>query len=528
MKHILIGLFIVLPVLCGCDSEKKSPKTESQQAEPLQHGINIVFEFRLPSDDVKELQADLAKANKSIANAPDEKKQWLLDSANRIKADIELAQAAVKSEDSLAQKMVRILDKRIDPKGDRQFEWRPVAKNRIEVRMPSPPPATQAAKDAYLLAIQVLGSRNIEKSDMRSLEQGRTTVEKLAGPDKILTNRLNNLLSTYKTLDQKRKAGETKIQQYILNWEDAEIDILKHNINTQALKSILSGYVRPADLDKVRNQPKAKSSLYSKINIHNRSISSFRAQYRSKPEHLKKIDKAINLYKTWTDIRQELEDPSDLIRLITMGGELEFRIAPVVLIAASNGQKYLSNSERDMYIKILRNTIDKTGPQGLARRVDRYIWCPIMRGLKHGFASMMTAEYAGQKYLLLCNFKGKTLLQRRSTDNWALTNAYLSSDARGFPAIGFKMNAAGAKLLHTLTLSNQGGHLAILLDGTVYSAPVIQCPISSDAIIAMGRSTPEEVGSLIKILKAGVLPAKIKSEPISSAPFGQPSNSAKE
>jgi len=82
------------------------------------------------------------------------------------------------------------------------------------------------------------------------------------------------------------------------------------------------------------------------------------------------------------------------------------------------------------------------------------------------------------------------------------------------------MNDAGANLLHALTSGNMGEHMAILLDNEVYSAPVIQAAISSSGIITMGTFDSEEVNNLIKILRAGSLPAKLVETPVAESSFG--------
>ncbi|MBC8373263.1 MAG: protein translocase subunit SecD, partial [Planctomycetes bacterium] len=68
--------------------------------------------------------------------------------------------------------------------------------------------------------------------------------------------------------------------------------------------------------------------------------------------------------------------------------------------------------------------------------------------------------------------------------------------------------------------NNKGEHMAILLDSEVYSAPVIQSTISSSGIITMGTFNSEEVNSLIKILRAGSLPAKLIEVPVAESSFG--------
>jgi len=492
-----------------------------KQGIDLRGGHSLTFQIRTNADEVNRLEARQAELDAKIAQSTnEEEKKALVEAANRIKGDLIQAKKDEASDASLAEDMIRILKERVDPLGLRMLEWRPVGANRFEVRMPAGNPKTQEAKNAYRRAIQDLENRNIEKSRLRRLEQGRTTVEKLSGGDKKLAALLDELLAAYKTLDQKRKAGETKIQQYIGAWEVAETEVLKYNIETQALRSILSGYVRPTDLAKLKNQRKALASLKSRSEVYQRAIESFIENHRDNPDRVAAIKNVIELYKTWADMRQELEDPSDLMRLITKAGALEFRIAPVSPGNATENQEALAASERDRYVKILRETLDKEGPQGLARRTDRYMWFPIRGDRKSGYGVMVTSDYGGQRYLLLSNFKGKTLLQRRDADRWALTNAFWDSDERGLPSVGFTMNEAGAKFLHALTLNNKGEHMAILLDNEVYSAPVIKTAISSRGQVTMGTFNSEEVGRLIKILRAGSLPAKLIETPVAESSFG--------
>ena len=484
----------------------------------LRGGHSLTFQIRTNADEVNRLktrQAELKAKLEQAAN--DEEKTALLDAIKRIESDLAQAIRDEATDASLAEDMIRILKERVDPLGLRMLEWRPVGANRFEVRMPAGNPKTQEAKNAYRRAIQALESRNIEKSHLRALEQKRTTIEKLAGGDKKLTGLLGDLLAAF---EKKSKADDTNIQKYTSDWELAESKVLEYNIATQALRSILSGYVRQTDLNKVRNQPKARTALEGRLEGYNNSIKSFLDDHKDNPDRTAAINKVITLYKAWADMRQELEDPSDLMRLITKAGALEFRIAPVLAGSASEKQEAFPDSERIRYIKILHDTLDKEGPQGLARRTDRYMWFPIRGDRKSGYASMVTSDYGGQRYLLLSNFKGKTLLQRRDAGRWALTNAFWSNDDKGMPAVGFRMDDAGAKFLHALTSNNKGEHMAILLDSEVYSAPVIQSTISSSGIITMGTFNSEEVNSLIKILRAGSLPAKLIEVPVAESSFG--------
>jgi preprotein translocase subunit SecD len=77
------------------------------------------------------------------------------------------------------------------------------------------------------------------------------------------------------------------------------------------------------------------------------------------------------------------------------------------------------------------------------------------------------------------------------------------------PQINFSLNAAATDKFSRDTQRNIGRQLAIVLDGTVYSAPVIQSRLGADNRIT-GHFSAEEADELSKILKAGALPATLR------------------
>ena len=79
----------------------------------------------------------------------------------------------------------------------------------------------------------------------------------------------------------------------------------------------------------------------------------------------------------------------------------------------------------------------------------------------------------------------------------------------GYPEVAFSFNAEGAKKFGALTGSNIGKQLAIVLDNTIQSAPVVQSRISKEGRIS-GTFTLEEARQLTIVLKAGALPAPVR------------------
>ncbi len=88
-----------------------------------------------------------------------------------------------------------------------------------------------------------------------------------------------------------------------------------------------------------------------------------------------------------------------------------------------------------------------------------------------------------------------------------LRNARPSLDQNNLPAVSFTLSSDGARKFGTVTETNIGRLLAIILDGRVTSAPRIQSRITDNGQIT--GVTRDEVNDLALILKSGALPASL-------------------
>ena len=95
-----------------------------------------------------------------------------------------------------------------------------------------------------------------------------------------------------------------------------------------------------------------------------------------------------------------------------------------------------------------------------------------------------------------------------------LVNAEVSFDQSRFnePYITLEFNSKGAAVFSELTGKNVGKRLAIVLDGSVHTAPRINEKIPSGRASITGNFTVEEAGDTALVLRAGALPAPIYIE----------------
>ncbi len=92
-----------------------------------------------------------------------------------------------------------------------------------------------------------------------------------------------------------------------------------------------------------------------------------------------------------------------------------------------------------------------------------------------------------------------------------LSDAKVNLDSKySEPYVSISFNSFGAKVFEELTGANVGKRLAIVLDNTVYSAPVIKDRIAGGNAMIEGRFTMEEAKDLSIVLRAGALPAPLK------------------
>ena len=79
----------------------------------------------------------------------------------------------------------------------------------------------------------------------------------------------------------------------------------------------------------------------------------------------------------------------------------------------------------------------------------------------------------------------------------------------GKPAVAFRFNSLGSRKFAQITTDNIGKIFAIVLDGKVITAPVINTVINQGSGVISGNFTTQEAGQVAVLLRAGALPAPL-------------------
>ena len=181
-----------------------------------------------------------------------------------------------------------------------------------------------------------------------------------------------------------------------------------------------------------------------------------------------------------------VKDPRRAIDIIGKTAQLEFKMADDTATLAVELPSSILPGEEDLVLQ-------EYGPRVPEGDEIRFI---INR-------DPLTKEIVSKSPILL---KAKVELTGE-----LLTEAAVSIDTRyNEPYVAITFNPLGAKMFSDVTAANVQKRMAILLDGTVYSAPVIREQISGGSAQISGSFTMDEAKDLVIVLKAGALPAPVK------------------
>ncbi|MDR0661093.1 MAG: protein translocase subunit SecDF [Prevotellaceae bacterium] len=132
-------------------------------------------------------------------------------------------------------------------------------------------------------------------------------------------------------------------------------------------------------------------------------------------------------------------------------------------------------------------------------------------------------------YFDLIGLKKNTQDGKAPLDGGAIVDAYKNfNPATGTPEVSMTMNSDGSRDWARLTADNIGSHVAIVLDGYVYSYPTVENEITGGSSVIRGQFSVQEADDLVNVLKSGKLPvpARIVQEAVVGPSLGAESINA--
>jgi SecD/SecF fusion protein len=187
-----------------------------------------------------------------------------------------------------------------------------------------------------------------------------------------------------------------------------------------------------------------------------------------------------------------IQDPQRAMDLIGQTAQLEFKLVDDT--AQVNPQELLEQALKDGRLKpgytreeVSRVLADKIPPDDeilFEKRLDRET------------NRIVTIPHLIKKKVLLTGD--------------AVKDAKVSYDEYNEPQVSFTFNRRGGEIFAKITGENVKRRLAIILDGVVKSAPVIEERISGGSGRIHGAFTTEQAKDLAIVLRSGALPASVK------------------
>ncbi|MFZ0035405.1 MAG: protein translocase subunit SecD [Sedimentisphaerales bacterium] len=462
----------------------------------------------------------------------------------------------------LAQRMITVLRRRIDPANIQNLVWRPQGNTRFEIQMPLASEETRQKRQNFEKARDELLATNINpaiilRSLQKPAEQRTKDFEGFArgAPDKMaILNKLAEVYDERKDLQDKRdklfselatpesiitvaglklddiklhlgewiKLDEQKLKESLLSYLGSEgnLDLLTRYVKMYADWAGVAEQLTNAETGINVRYKEAKKAL-DKLNLtedemkfclgtspkslkRSTAIDELKAKF---PDRSEKIDKVIAAFDEYRPFQGRLDDSRDLQRMLKGAGILEFRILP------TRGRTEVDNEEMSSYVERLKTK----GPKYASD--SKNVWCEIENIKEFKRNDVFIAQFGDKFYVLASNKTDEAMLHNVKGKDWSLERAYPTSDQTGRRAIGFQLDDKGGRLFGNVTGKNVDRPLCILLDGVAISAPNINSRIFAHGII-QGTFTQTEVVDMVNKLNAGSLPARLIEQPISIKTIG--------
>ncbi|TVQ32160.1 MAG: protein translocase subunit SecD [Phycisphaeraceae bacterium] len=442
----------------------------------------------------------------------------------------------VEDADQTIDTMISVLRDRIDPQGLFEISFVRQGRNRIAISMPLPTPEVQELRREYREAIRVIEDREINPGELdRAIrlpwDERAEELDRLARDNAEMRSLLQHAADAFDRAQDARVAFERASEaaddeddpeldellaiagDAVVDYESARDAVLSATVSAREVErslelSIEERRIRDDDTRDIEVIPSPRNLAIQRLLERHADAADL-------------IEEAVEAHNAYLDRRRGLDDANDLKRLLRGSGVLNFRIA-------------VRTNDEVADIPRLRQELRESGPRAAQTREVR--WFPIhdianwydsvqqferlSRDVEAYFVdryNLVVSTRDGVHYMLLYDTPGMTMTE--ADGSWSVTDAFPTADQLGRRAIGFRMDPRGARLLGELTGANIGRPMAVLLDGSVYTAPTLQGRITRTGQIT-GSFTQRDINYIQRTLAAGALQAKLSDNPISEETLG--------
>jgi len=477
----------------------------------------------------------------------------------------------------LAQNMITVLRRRIDPANIRNLIWRPQGNTRFEIQMPLSSAEALDKRQKYNQARDQLLAQNVERAKILRLlqnpvEQRTEYFNDLAQSDPNRLTILQALAKAYDErdqlqnqtdhLDSQLKAAENKISSAGLDLDQLMLNRSDWTrLNEQQLQESLKKFLGPvrqaqgksgstqneladpnlgllteyiktfAEWAKVVEQLLEKKSQYDeakrgldKLNLTEEQIDSVLEMPAKSKERKGRIEQLKAAFPDRAEKIDRVVAAFDEYR--PFRGRLDDPKDLQRMLKGAGILEFrilptldqldlagLTPAEVDVYGK----SLTEKGPKYASD--NRYAWLEIENIEEWKVPNSVFAPFGDKYYVLASNKPNETMLHSGGSGDWKLEKAAPGHDEYGRRAIDFALDERGGKLFGNVTGKNIGRPLCILLDTIAISAPRINSRITTRGQIT-GDFTETEVFDMVNKLNAGSLPARLIEQPISIRTIG--------
>ena len=126
--------------------------------------------------------------------------------------------------------------------------------------------------------------------------------------------------------------------------------------------------------------------------------------------------------------------------------------------------------------------------------------------IRHCWGMSVSSKKERALYFLQSDIFNKSLISRDYIQNAEI----YTNEGSDFAGLDLVFNAQGSKLWEEITMANLNRHIAIVIDGLVYSAPLLKTEISKGKCSIRGNYTHDQANILVAVINNPKLPLHFK------------------